>query len=483
MPIPTDSERIGTTIDGKYRVESLLGKGGMGTVFRAVHAWTRRPVALKVLQPQYAENDAVVLRFLREARAAASFRHPNVVEVLDMGPLPEGGAYMALAFLDGEPLSNLLDRRKTLTIEEALTSLVPVMRAIAIAHQRGIVHRDIKPDNLFLARNDDAAVVPTLLDFGIAKVPSDSVRSTTTGVIFGTPQYMSPEQARGLSDIDGRADQWSFAAVWFECLTGAPPFEGAVPTAIIGRILSETPRPLASVRPDVPAGFAAVIDRALSPDRAARFATMDEFIAALIAAASDAGVHVDPNLTVAPRIADAPERTDHHRAVESAATIAATSESFSAERLSENPQSIAARRSPRALVLSVVALSSVVAVALAASRPPPNQATTRGQPAAIVAEDAANRDPSTAPLIVAPLAAASDAGTATREATQNLPDAALPSSARSSRVATGPRSAGHSAETVAAHRTAPRADAGRAHAAHADAPQSSTQTIGVSATW
>jgi serine/threonine protein kinase len=323
MPIPTDSERIGTTIDGKYRVEALIGKGGMGTVFRAKHTWTGRSVALKVLQPQYAENDAVVLRFLREARAAASFRHPNVVEVLDMGALPEGGAYMALAFLEGESLAAVIERRARLTVEESYASLVPVMRALSLAHGKGIIHRDIKPDNLFMARTDDGAVVPTLLDFGIAKLIDDSGKSTTTGVIFGTPQYMSPEQARGVSDIDGRADVWSVAAVWYECLTGSPPFDAPVPTAVIARILSERATPVLEVRESIPRAIAACIDRGLEPDRSARYASMDDFIDALLEAAAKERVELSSAvLTV--RRAEPPERTDAHRSIEAAKTLAAS---------------------------------------------------------------------------------------------------------------------------------------------------------------
>lgn len=323
MPIPTDSERIGTTIDNKYRVDSLIGKGGMGTVFRATHTWTKRAVALKILQPQYAENDAVVLRFLREARAAASFRHPNVVEVLDMGSLPEGGAYMALSFLEGEPLSAVLARRRTLTVEETFAALLPVMRALGVAHSKGIVHRDLKPDNLFLSRNDEGAIIPTLLDFGIAKISQDQNKVTTTGVIFGTPHYMSPEQARGISDIDGRADEWSIAAVWFECLTGDPPFDAPVPTAIIAKILSERAPRLLDVRASIAPSVAECIDRALDPDRAARYPSMDAFVEALLAAAAKEKIELSQGALVSRRT-EAIERTDEHRSIEGAKTLAAS---------------------------------------------------------------------------------------------------------------------------------------------------------------
>jgi tRNA A-37 threonylcarbamoyl transferase component Bud32 len=440
MPIPTDSERIGTTIDGKYRVEALIGKGGMGTVFRAKHTWTGRSVALKVLQPQYAENDAVVLRFLREARAAASFRHPNVVEVLDMGALPEGGAYMALAFLEGESLAAVIERRARLTVEESYASLVPVMRALSLAHGKGIIHRDIKPDNLFMARTDDGAVVPTLLDFGIAKLIDDSGKSTTTGVIFGTPQYMSPEQARGVSDIDGRADVWSVAAVWYECLTGSPPFDAPVPTAVIARILSERATPVLEVRESIPRAIAACIDRGLEPDRSARYASMDDFIDALLEAAAKERVELSSAvLTV--RRAEPPERTDAHRSIEAAKTLAA----------SEVPTMTGPTEKPARLQRWTVALGALAfAVVVGFAIVPRGGASTR----AVAEQDAGAQ---AAVLVDAsPLALATvNAGVAATEdaamiAAESAPDAA-PQSVAIAR--TGPPNA-------RSHHASSRADAG-----------------------
>jgi serine/threonine-protein kinase len=366
MPIPTDQERIGTTIDGKYRILSLLGKGGMATVFRARHTWTERPVALKILQPQYATDEVIVRRFLREARAAASFRHPNVVEVLDMGPLPEGGAYMALALLDGESLGAMIARGGTLSLEATYAALLPVMRALAGGHERGIVHRDIKPENLFLARNDMGAIVPTLLDFGIAKVAEESGKVTTTGLVFGTPQYMAPEQARAVADLDGRADQWSLAAVWFECLTGAPPFDAPTPTAVLARILSERASPLRSVRPELPESVCAVIDRALSPNRDERFATLDAFSDALVAAAVSEGISTD--FSSGSR-AVTRERTASHRAVESAKTLAAV------DLPTQVPASTTRRERPSHAALFAAVSIAVVASAALVLRPQSPRAT------------------------------------------------------------------------------------------------------------
>ncbi len=473
MPIPTDSERIGTTIDSKYRVESLLGKGGMGTVFRARHTWTGRAVALKVLQPQYAENDAVVLRFLREARAAASFRHPNVVEVLDMGSLPEGGAYMALAFLEGESLGAVLDRRVRLTVEETFAALVPVMRALELAHAKGIIHRDIKPDNIYLARNDEGTIVPTLLDFGIAKVTEDPGKVTTTGVIFGTPQYMSPEQARGVSDIDGRADLWSVAAVWFECLTGRPPFDGPVPTAVIGRILSERAPLLTSVLPGVPASIAACIDRCLEPDRAARYPNMDAFADALIDAAKAEKIELSPKVLSARR-ADASERTDAHRSIEAAKTLAASEVSTLA--------GTAERRNGVhrwSLVLGVVAFAAVVAASLVA-RTRASQATAQ-TPALVLdagastldtnATDASHTVDPVADASVVAASSADDASTTVALSSRHAGRAGRDASAHAPRAATNDAAAQRHTTTQAPAQT----QSATASGAH--------QTMGVSATW
>ncbi|MDP3277977.1 MAG: protein kinase [Deltaproteobacteria bacterium] len=310
MPILTDDERIGSTIDGKYLVQSVLGRGGMATVFAATHTWTQRQVAIKVLQPQLAQNPEIVRRFLREARAAASFRHPNVVEVLDMGALPEGGAYLALSKLEGETLADRLSRGGAMTVSECYAALLPVMNALAIAHERGIIHRDVKPENIFLARNDTDVVVPTLLDFGIAKVLDlDTSSSTREGVIIGTPQYMAPEQARGVHDLDARADVWAMGIVWYECLSLCTPFDGASPTAILARLLTESASPLLTCRSDVPAAVALVIDRALSTDRTLRPLHMRAMLDAMIQAGVDSEISLRQSLITeanGPFDADAP---------------------------------------------------------------------------------------------------------------------------------------------------------------------------------
>ena len=285
MPILTEAERVGTTIAGKYRLDRIIGRGGVGTVFAGVHAWTGREVAVKMLHPQYAEDRSVVDRFLVEARASSTLRHPNVVDVLDMGKDDDGCVYMVLEYLQGESLSRRLERRKRLGAEETAAILLPIMDALVEAHDLDIVHRDIKPENIFLALDAKRRSVPKLLDFGIAKVLSvGSSRATATGMLIGTPAYMSPEQADGRGEVGPRSDIWSMGILFYECLSGSIPFPLEPITATLVAILTTTPAPLKTVAPEVPAALAAAVDRALARAPEQRWPNMQSFAAAVLAA-------------------------------------------------------------------------------------------------------------------------------------------------------------------------------------------------------
>ena len=218
MPIPTIRERIGTDIAGRYRTERLIGRGGMGVVYGGRHLWTERPVAIKVLKSQYSEDPYFARRFLQEARTAAGIRHPHVVDVLDMGQDEDGTVYIVLELLAGESLADRLKRTSRLSPDSVVGTLLPVMEAVAKAHARGVVHRDLKPDNIFLAEDEVVSpdVIPKVLDFGIAKVLEGSTLSTHTGAIIGTPAYMAPEQFLG-GLVDAKSDQFAF------CVSAALP--------------------------------------------------------------------------------------------------------------------------------------------------------------------------------------------------------------------------------------------------------------------
>jgi serine/threonine-protein kinase len=291
MPILTAEERVGTLLAGKYRLERILGRGGMGVVYAATHTWTDRPVAVKLLHHDPGRDASIEQRFLQEARSAATLRHPNVVDVLDMGQAEHEGVYLVLEMLDGESLADRL-QRGPLTPTDALAYLLPVMDALEAAHAKGTIHRDMKPDNIFLSRNGAGQIVPKVLDFGIAKRvdPMAAGVKTVTGQLLGTPFYMSPEQTRGAADLGAQSDVWSMGVVWFECLSARLPFHAESLGELIFKLVTEAPPPLASVVPDVNAGLAAAIGDAMLIDRAKRHASMKVFSERLRSAADEAGL-------------------------------------------------------------------------------------------------------------------------------------------------------------------------------------------------
>jgi len=311
--VPTEAARpAGSVIDGKYEVEGTLGTGGMGVVYRARHKWTHREVAVKVLHADVASSQDTVARFLREARSAATLRHPNVVDVLDMGQ-DDSGVYLALELLEGTSLGALLRERGKLPLEETLRHLLPVMDALTAAHGRDIVHRDLKPDNIFLARTTKGRVVPKLLDFGIAKIRSaDSSISTQAGMIIGTPAYMAPEQVQGAEHVGVATDVWAMGIVTYECLSGVSPYLERLPQASLARILTQDVPPLAERAPELPAAVCDAVHRALKRAPEARYPQIDDFATALRHAAglpSDFGrsVSVPPGeLTPTPSLEHGP---------------------------------------------------------------------------------------------------------------------------------------------------------------------------------
>ena len=227
------------TLFGSYRVVGIIGGGGMGTIYRAEHTLIGRPAAVKVLNPTYARERTVVNRFFNEARAATAIQHPGIVEVFDFGYQPDGTAFIVMEFLAGESLASRITSRGTLLETEAFAIARGIASALGAAHARGIVHRDIKPDNIFLVPDSEVASGERvkLLDFGIAKlsdVASESWSQTRTGAVLGTPSYMAPEQCAGAGKVDHRADLYSLGCVLFEMMTGRPPFVGAGAGEVLG---------------------------------------------------------------------------------------------------------------------------------------------------------------------------------------------------------------------------------------------------------
>jgi len=275
--------RVSAFVAERYELLRELGRGGMGSVYEARHTWTGRKVALKTLLSHLAGDPNAVERFRREARAGVVGAHPNIAEVLDMGVDPlDGTLYLALELLDGEDLARRLVRETSLTPAEALPLLVPAMMALDAAHRAGVIHRDIKPANLFLARGVDGPTRLKVIDFGIANL-ADAAPVTRSGTPMGTPQYMAPEQVRGESNLDARADVWSMGVVCFEVLAGRRPFDGTRYHDVLAQVLTTRAPSLRSVAPHLDSDLCDVIDRALEPARSQRHPTMAAMAAALAA--------------------------------------------------------------------------------------------------------------------------------------------------------------------------------------------------------
>lgn len=266
---------------GKYRLEHVLGQGGMGTVWRAEHLVLRSAVAIKLIHPRASDSDAIHQRFLREAQAAAQLRSPHVVQILDYG-VDDATPFIVMELLEGESLAERLRRVGRLPPADTARILVHAARALQKAHEAGIVHRDLKPDNVFLVRNADEELIK-VLDFGIAKslqVTQSADAATQTGAVLGTPHYMSPEQARGNRAVDHRTDIWALGVIAFECLTGRRPFESPVLGDLLLKICAE-PAPVPSQVASVPPAFDAWFARCTQRDPAARFGSVAEMAEAL----------------------------------------------------------------------------------------------------------------------------------------------------------------------------------------------------------
>jgi serine/threonine-protein kinase len=281
---------IGQVLSGLYKVQSRIGRGGMGTVYMAVHIHLDKPFAVKVLSDQIATNKSAIQRLLQEARTASSIDHDNIVDVFSFDATEDGRVFLVMELLEGVSLSELVERGP-MRIERALPIARQVCQALEAAHARGVVHRDLKPENVFICRKRDADFVK-VLDFGISKVraaDAEQVRVTKTGQLVGTPLYMSPEQARGELDVDHRADVYALGVMLFEMLTGHPPFEGTNYFQLLWKHGNE-PAPSARTRvPELPESLDRVLLRALEKKPDARFQNMRDFEEALVAVAPELG--------------------------------------------------------------------------------------------------------------------------------------------------------------------------------------------------
>jgi serine/threonine protein kinase len=278
--------RPGDVLAGKYRIERVLGVGGMGVVVAAHHVQLDEKVAIKFLLPAMLRNQEVVGRFAREARAAVKIKSEHVARVSDVGTLENGAPYMVMEFLEGGDLAGWLQERGPLPIEQAVDFVVQASVAVADAHGIGIVHRDLKPANLFCARRSDGQLIIKVLDFGISKLTEmggakPGMSATKTAAVMGSPLYMSPEQMQSAKDVDAQTDIWALGVILYELVTGSRPFVGESFAEIAIKVATTSFAPVRSYRPDVPAGLDAVILKCLEKDKRRRYANVAELALAL----------------------------------------------------------------------------------------------------------------------------------------------------------------------------------------------------------
>jgi serine/threonine-protein kinase len=278
-----DAALVGSTVGAKYRIDRLLGRGGMGAVYQATNTTIGKRVALKFLDREAARDLDAVTRFQREAEAASAIESAHIVHIFDSGN-EEGRPFLVMELLSGEDLRARLRREGRIPLAELVHIAGQVLRALSRAHAEGIVHRDLKPDNIFLCQRDDDPMFVKIVDFGISKVSRKTISADTLtrrGVVLGTAFYMSPEQAQAFRDIDGRTDLYSLGSILYEALAGRPPHIGSAYEAVLIAICTIDAEDVRTHAPDVPEALAEVISKALERDRGKRFQSAEEFYDAL----------------------------------------------------------------------------------------------------------------------------------------------------------------------------------------------------------
>lgn len=394
------AEMVGRTV-GNFRVTQILGVGGMGAVYRVEHLQLRKRAAIKILLPALSGHVALVERFFNEAQAVSSIEHPGVVEIYDFGHLADGSAYIVMELLDGESLASRLARLHRLPVDEIARLGAQIASTLAAAHARGIVHRDLKPDNLFVV--PDSAVTGgercKVLDFGIAKLTDETRESvkTRTGTIMGTPAYMAPEQCKGASNIDHRADIYALGCVLFHLACGRPPFVGREGAGeVMAAHIYEAAPPLRAFEPTIAPELEALVARMLSKSRDERPATMDEVADVLGRPGASANAVAPIAQTVLATPAPVPRSPSPTPARVAVPTTLGEASGASISAPNGGP------RGRVAIAAAAVALAGVVAISLASSVGSDDAATPREVPIASAAPRDVAGAPAAAPRVERP---------------------------------------------------------------------------------
>ena len=289
MPDPKQM-LVGRVLAGNFRVDKLIGSGGMGVVFQARQLSLDRDVAVKVLLAPLAMDREALARFQREAKSASNIGHPGIVQVIDMGYLKEGPPFMVMELLQGEDLRHAIRSAGTYGVNQAIPVILQICDALQAAHDKGIVHRDLKPDNIFLVPRKNKAPMVKLLDFGLSKIKTADKKLTNTGALLGTPNYMAPEQVRGEAEVDQRVDVYAAGVILYEMLTGEMAYDGPSIPSIFFKIMTEDPKPPRMLRPDLPEQVEALILKAMARNEHQRFQTMNDMASELVRIGNAAGV-------------------------------------------------------------------------------------------------------------------------------------------------------------------------------------------------